>query len=115
MMQNLHHKICPPNVENWIVDDGPWFASRSLIAKLVRTAPHACDVPGCPGPENKRKLEAFEGLLVLLRRSLPYLKVCSRNDINAYSENDPYLYEEAGAAVAKADLMMPSGPGKENP
>ena len=77
--------------------------SKAADAKLVERThevPHACEVPGCPGPVNKRKLEAFEELLVLLRRSLPYLKVCSRNDISAYSENDPYLYEEAGAAIA---------------
>ena len=27
------------------------------------TAPHECDMPGCPGPVNKRKLEAFDELL----------------------------------------------------
>lgn len=26
-------------------------------------APHACDEPDCPGPVNKRKLEAFDQLL----------------------------------------------------
>jgi hypothetical protein len=33
-------------------------------------APHDCDVPDCPGPEVKRKVEAYEGLVEALRRIL---------------------------------------------
>jgi hypothetical protein len=53
--------------------------------------------------EIKRKVEVFEWLLALLKDAIPYLKVVSRNDLNAYSENSPHLYEEAIAAIAKAE------------
>ena len=33
---------------------------------VAPTAPHDCDVTDCPGPENKRKLAAFEELLGVL-------------------------------------------------
>lgn len=33
------------------------------ILTLAQTAPHECDNPECPGDVNRRRLEAFEGLL----------------------------------------------------
>ena len=61
-----------------------------------------CDCSDCPGMEAQQKVEAFKYLVALLQDCLPYLKVCSRNDINGYSENTPHLYEEVGALIAKA-------------
>lgn len=37
---------------------------NALLIALAPTAPHDCDVPGCPGVENKRKLVAFSRLNV---------------------------------------------------
>ena len=40
--------------------------SKAADAKLVERThevPHDCDIPNCPGPVNKRKLEAFDDLL----------------------------------------------------
>ena len=47
----------------------PWGwekVPRSELVALACISPHACEVPGCPGPVNKRKLEAFEELLAAL-------------------------------------------------
>ena len=41
-------------------------------------------------------------LLALLERAAPYIKTISRNDVPGYEENDPALYEEIQAAIAKA-------------
>jgi len=43
-----------------------WQANAALIA-AAPTAPHECDIPGCPGVENKRKLDAFDDLLASLK------------------------------------------------
>ena len=43
--------------------------NAGLIA-LAPTAPHDCDVPGCPGADNKRKLAAFDGLLEAAKRAV---------------------------------------------
>ena len=98
MTSNIRHSTNPILMHCWLLD-----GSNSLNGPTVdpATAPHDCMMPGCPGPENKRKLEAFEELLILLQRSMSYLKVCGENDINGYSEYDPCLYEEVGAALAK--------------
>ena len=48
----------------------PWgwdTVPRSELVGLACISPHDCDVPGCPGPENKRKLEAFPDLLAALQ------------------------------------------------
>jgi hypothetical protein len=42
-------------------------ANARLLA-LSRYAPHDCDVPDCPGPEVKRKVEAYEGLVEALKQ-----------------------------------------------
>ena len=49
--------------------EGPWgwgeVGTVELVA-LACTAPHDCNARGCPGPVNKRKLEAFDDLLAAL-------------------------------------------------
>ena len=67
-----------------------------------------CDVPGCSGPVNKRKLDAFDELLELLKRAAPYMKTVSRSG-SSYDENDPNLYEEMVAAIAKVDQKGGNG------
>jgi len=36
---------------------------NAILLHRALTAPHDCDIPGCPGRENKRKLELFDDLL----------------------------------------------------
>ena len=51
---------------------------------------------------NARLIAAAPELLSLLQRAAPYMKTVSRNDTGGYSDNDPALYEDILAAVAKA-------------
>ena len=51
-----------------------------------------------------------EDLLALLQRAAPYIKTVSRNDTGDYSNNDPTLYEDILAAVAKATSPQAPGP-----
>ena len=37
------------------------------------TAPHSCDAPGCPGPENLRKLEAVEKLIRVVKSAMFFI------------------------------------------
>ena len=67
MTQQLQHRIDQYKAEYWLVDYGA-SGRQSLVAQgpvsqLAKTAPHDCHVPGCPGPENKRKLATFPELL----------------------------------------------------
>ena len=68
---------------------------------VAPTAPHFCDIPDCPGPVTKRKLEAFDDLLAALR-----LYVRLDNDLRAGGEIDPAdwaeCYQAAQAAIARA-------------
>ena len=59
MPSNIRHSPEPMPMPCWF--DG----SDNLDGPFVdpTTAPHDCMMPGCPGPENKRRLEAFEELL----------------------------------------------------
>jgi hypothetical protein len=36
---------------------------NARLLALAKSAPHLCDVPGCPGPENAWKLELFDELV----------------------------------------------------
>ena len=45
---------------------------RSELVALACMSPHNCNVPGCPGPENKRKLEAFDDLLAACKLALRF-------------------------------------------
>ena len=38
----------------------------AALLALAPTAPHECDIPDCPGSVNKRRLEAFDNLLLRL-------------------------------------------------
>ncbi len=51
-----------PNYERHIADAE---ANAHLIA-AAPTAPHDCDVPGCPGAENRHRLDAFDGMRTAL-------------------------------------------------
>ena len=57
--------------------EGLWGWSRldraGLIA-LARLSPHNCHAKGCPGPENKRKLEAGAQVLGALEEALLHLE-----------------------------------------
>ena len=66
---------------------------------LAPTAPHDCDVPGCPGPENKRKLEAFEELLEAARATMEAVKTGTTSG-NPYTKRFVKLAE---AAIATAE------------
>ncbi len=40
---------------------------NALLIAMAPFAPHECSVPGCPGPENKQRLEAHPELLACLK------------------------------------------------
>ena len=73
-------------------------ADHNLIA-LAPTAPHDCDIPGCPGAETKRRLEAAEALLAALLTALVALQ---RGEQISYEE---YVLatDAIEAAIAKAE------------
>ena len=64
---------------------------------VARTAPHSCDIPNCPGPVNKRELEAFADLLAALQ-----VLVLTPHILDHLEANDPMALEQARAAIAKA-------------
>ena len=68
---SIRHSTRPQTMACWF--DG----SNSLDAPAVApvTAPHDCMMPGCPGPVNKRKLEAFDDLLAAAERVAAYLSI----------------------------------------
>ena len=83
--------------------------SKAADAKLVERThevPHECDLPGCPGPENKRKLEAFEELLARVQGWMQrgHMKGCYHADFTDFPDA---RFCQAGckrlrAAIAKA-------------
>ncbi len=84
-------------------------ADAALIC-LALQAPHDCSVPGCPGPENKRRLEAFEDLLVALKRAQDqldcwnYRPEMATNDCReGYRCPACLLHADAVGAIAKAE------------
>ena len=93
-MTQLKHKITSWGHESWVGPDGVHFSDYGCLEEAARTAPHDCDVPGCPGPVNKRKLEAFEQLLA------------AALEVHAYDTNDPKAVEQAHAAIAKATRIQ---------
>ena len=83
----------------------PWGWERMPRSELVALAcmsPHSCEVLDCPGPVNKRKLEAFEGLLEALK-DLVALYAGSLG-------HDPTFVKKGLAALAKVSPQAP-GPG----
>ena len=84
--------------------------SNSLNAPVVNpaTAPHDCIMPDCPGPENKRKLEAFDDLLTRVKGWMQrgHMKGCYHADFTDFPDA---RFCQAGckalrAAIAKASL-----------
>ena len=70
---------------------------------VAPTAPHFCDIPNCPGPENKRKLEAFEELLAALTKIATAPEGVYSRDKEQYLKNViSWCQETAQAAIAKA-------------
>ena len=63
----MRHEITQWGHEAWVGPDGFHFSDYGSLEEVARTAPHDCDVPGCPGPVNKRKLETFDELLAALQ------------------------------------------------
>lgn len=66
---------------------------NGLLFLNAREAPHDCDVSGCPGPENKRKLEVFDELVTALEGLLPMWESGIK---------EPHV-EQARAALARAE------------
>ena len=75
---------------------------NGFLIALAPTAPHDCSVPGCPGPENKRRLEAFEELVVALRAVADAFSQ-PKADEEAEHNAIRHAYELARAALAKAE------------
>jgi len=48
--------------------------SRPDLIALAIISPHNCNAKGCPGPINKRKLEAFGDMLPALEQALLHLE-----------------------------------------
>ena len=64
MSSNIRHSSRPLLMPCWF--DGSNSLDALPMSIDPTTAPHDCMMPGCPGPVNKRKLEAFEELLAAL-------------------------------------------------
>ena len=87
----------------------PWGwekVPRSELVALACMSPHSCDARGCPGPENKRKLEAFHGLLAALVECEALL---THYYTGSFSPSHALLEELAlaRAAIAKASPQAP--------
>ena len=54
--ETAHNRICVRGSSDSRMD---WDSDADLIS-LAPTAPHSCDIEGCPGAENKRRLDLFE-------------------------------------------------------
>lgn len=77
-------------------------ANVRLIA-LAPTAPHDCDHDGCPGRENKRKLEAAAELAAVLRAVIDLHEPEHVSAMADESERDEWdeVCESASAAIAR--------------
>lgn len=76
---------------------GPHGANGALLT-LAPTAPHTCTDEACPGAVNKRKLEAFDGLLEALR-ALANLD----DDYEICTEKFHGQFDAARRAILKAE------------
>ena len=82
-----------------------WSVSPTKPTPAVdpTTAPHDCDMPGCPGPENKRTLEAFPLLLGTLALIAGVVQVTYTEDREQDLQDIiTWCRETAQAAIAKA-------------
>ena len=91
-------------------EEGPWgwdHLPRSEVAALACMSPHNCNVRGCPGPVNKRNLEAFEELLAALEDLLVFFK--SGNNVpveRAIIHADSVWVTKARAAIERASPQV---------
>ena len=67
-------------------------ANLSLLA-LAPTAPHDCEDKTCPGAVNKRRLEAFDGLLDALKELA----------LTPDNKRPSYVWNQVKTAIAKAE------------
>ena len=97
MPSNIRHSYNPSPMYCWF--DG----SPDLDAPAVSTAtaPHDCMMPGCPGPVNLRKLEAFEELLAAACFALKLIDARDTPDSGA-SPLVVLARQQLRAAIAKA-------------
>ena len=107
MLSNIRHSHDPIPMPCWF--DG----SNSLDAPAVDpvTAPHHCMMPDCPGPVNKRKLEAFEDLLAALEAISDAW--ANKSPLSWQPEGHFQLLDQARAAIARASPQAPAGPGQK--
>ena len=100
----------PDRVDHFLVlvgmlhnNPGELKANAHLIA-TARTAPHECADTQCPGNINRRKLEAFDGLLAVCEQyHTQFRKEVHRDGATALSLVDASaLYSDATAAIANA-------------
>ena len=97
----MRHQITQWGHEAWVGPDGVHFSDYGSLEELARTAPHDCDVPGCPGPLNQRKLEAFEGLLEALKDLLALYA--------GSPGHNPHFVEKGQASIGKYTLATTPG------
>ena len=103
MTQKLRHEMNPIPLYFY---DGPNQVSNVNPV----TAPHDCMMPGCPGPVNKRKLEAFEELLDALWALVDMYKKCESTNYpptetfpgEKDSDGGKCAWCQARAAIARA-------------
>ena len=100
-MTQLKHHATPWGHESWVGPDGVHFSDYGCLEEAARTAPHDCDVPDCPGPVNKRKLDLFAELLGAAYFALTVIDAPDAPDSGA----SPILVlarQQLRAAIAKA-------------
>lgn len=74
-------------------------------ARLIAAAPeapHECDIEGCPGRENKRKLDAFDGLLGACKGLVKGAVLCLDGRANYHGLSKRQI-DKALDAIAKAE------------
>ena len=78
----------------------PESAADARLMALAPTAPHDCDVPDCPGPRNKRLIEAAGAMLEALRDLVRNVD----EDMDGYwTESTSNFMQQAEAALALAE------------
>lgn len=75
-----------------------WMSDDHKGSAVPSTIPHDCDIPDCPGAINKRKLEAFDGLLHACKYMLQFL-----DEYDVDRKLHPSLRQNLEGAIAKAE------------
>ena len=96
----MRHQITQWGHEAWVGPDGVHFSDYGSLEELARTAPHDCDVPGCPGPLNQRKLEVFPDLLAALAAISDAWS--NKRSLSWQPDGHHQLLEQARAAITNA-------------